>query len=262
MADLLIGRNVLVNLIIHINTGVFKLIRLIIQLLKVPLWVRRFPYEADKAGLINLTKNTKGALHKPREMVFVLHDFRGKKATENAVFAIEQKGWKCTVIPQSGAPSKCVVESKKDDYCLIEVNYLNDIAFFNRIANLYHAEYDGWYAGGIPLMKERTIKWICYGVGISIFVIIMGIYVVINWQISTKILAPASTNYTTPTNPIMNRNPSNYDECEAQLQIQSKNIGQGDASAVEAYHRDAAACEKLQNQQNGKASILTAPVQP
>src|SRR4051794_38295783 len=101
------------DLIILIYRGIQKIVQPTVLWFRVPAWVRVFPYEADKAGLVKLIRNTKGALHQPREMVFVLSDIRGKKTTENAVYAIEQEGWQCTVYPQQSAPGKCVIECKK-----------------------------------------------------------------------------------------------------------------------------------------------------
>jgi hypothetical protein len=109
---------------------------------------------------------TRGPIEEPREMVFVLRNMHGKKKTENAVYMIEQQGWECTVVAQEGAPGKCIIESKKPDYRLTELDYGSDCAFFSRVAQLYHADFDGWYAGGRParrIMGRKIYRWAVAG---------------------------------------------------------------------------------------------------
>ncbi len=113
---------------------------------RIPKWVKEFPYDMDREALLLVHKSTKGSFEKPREMNFVIYGFANKANTESATALLNQNGWQCTLIPQADAKNKVVIEAKKDDYSITEENYLSDVAFFNRVADMYDAKYDGWYA--------------------------------------------------------------------------------------------------------------------
>lgn len=113
---------------------------------RVPKWVKNYPYDIDRAALIKLAKSSRGKLEKPREMNFVLVDFIQASDVESAIHQIEKNGWHCTRYEMSDTDGKFVIEAQKNGYILNAGNYNSDQAYFHRIADLYGAKYDGWYA--------------------------------------------------------------------------------------------------------------------
>lgn len=99
----------------------------------------------DRVALENLAKASKGPLDKPREMNHVLFNFSSKNDVDEAAAQIEHAGWTCTVFPEENEPNKFTLECQKMDYVINEANYMDDSAFFHRMADLYGAKYDGWY---------------------------------------------------------------------------------------------------------------------
>jgi hypothetical protein len=114
----------------------------------MPKWVREYPDEMDKVALTQLAKSSKGPFEKEREMNFSLYDFVPGAPLEEAVAKIKEhgEGWRCFGEPQIDAPGKIVLTATKKDYALTQSNYTNDVIFFQRIAKMYNAKYDGWFA--------------------------------------------------------------------------------------------------------------------
>lgn len=79
-------------------------------------------------------------------MNIVLYDFADTVDLEGATHQLAQAGWKCTTQPQAGAHDRVVLTGTKSNYCLTEQSYTHDVLFFQRIAQMYHAKYDGWFA--------------------------------------------------------------------------------------------------------------------
>jgi len=113
---------------------------------QVPAWVRDFPSEADRAALIALAKASSGKFEKPREMNFSIFELKSEEDAENAVHTIQAKGWQCRMQRQADEAQYFVIDATKQGYVINEQNYTADVAFFSRLADLYQAQYDGWYA--------------------------------------------------------------------------------------------------------------------
>ena len=113
---------------------------------RTPKWIRELPYELDKAALQALAKASKGPFEKPREMNFVVYDFSNIDDITSATHQLQQAGWKCLNYEQSDEMGKFAIEAQKNDYIINVDNYTNDVAYFHRIADLYEAKYEGWFA--------------------------------------------------------------------------------------------------------------------
>jgi hypothetical protein len=111
-----------------------------------PAWVKNYPHQMDKAALTLLAKKSKGPFDKPREMNFVLYSFTAREKLDAAVDAIQAQGWKTSTEKQEDGSDKILLTATKDQYIINEENYNNDVAFFQRIAKMYDADYDGWFA--------------------------------------------------------------------------------------------------------------------
>jgi hypothetical protein len=113
---------------------------------KIPDWVKNYPHEMDKAALTSLAEATDGTFDKPREMNFSLYDFSEDRALQEAAAKAHEAGWVCQAYTQEDDPSRFVLEAQKQDYAITQENYERDSAFFMRLADLYKAKYDGWFA--------------------------------------------------------------------------------------------------------------------
>lgn len=112
---------------------------------RIPKWVREYPYELDRAALINLANVSKGRFDHPREMVYSLYGLRDQKTIDNIIARIEQAGWECELFNDEN--SEYLLESKKENYTLNYDNYVSDTQFFLQIAKTYGVGYEGWHAG-------------------------------------------------------------------------------------------------------------------
>ncbi len=112
----------------------------------IPRWVKEYPVDLDREALMGLAKASQTPLDTPREMNFSIYEFKTKEDAENAVHQIEEQGWSCTLQKQVDDSRYFVIDATKQGYVLAEETYSADVAFFSRIADMYGAEYDGWYA--------------------------------------------------------------------------------------------------------------------
>ena len=114
---------------------------------EIPDWVTNYPYEMDKAALINLAQTSEGSLDKPREMNFSLYDFAAKADAAAAAEEVQQAGWHCQIAHQQDDPSRWEITAQKQNYRLDQAQYEADTAFFSQVAFAHHGQYDGWFAG-------------------------------------------------------------------------------------------------------------------
>jgi len=113
---------------------------------RVPAWVRSFPIAMDKATLTLLAKNSKGPFEHPREMNFCLIDFSEGPGLDEARVHMKAKGWRSEAVELPEKPGKIILTATKDDYVMTEDTYKRDVIFFNHLAEMYDAKYDGWFA--------------------------------------------------------------------------------------------------------------------
>lgn len=113
---------------------------------KIPNWIKNFPIQPDRQALSQLANASKGSVGKPREMNFSLYDFKEGKDLQAAIEKIKEAGWACSTQPQADAPGRLLLTATRKGYVLNEDSYKQDVLFFRRIAQLYGAQYDGWYA--------------------------------------------------------------------------------------------------------------------
>lgn len=111
---------------------------------RIPKWIKSLPEERDRRGLTELAKISQGDLSKPRSMNFVLYNFDGRDSIDNAIAQISARGWNCAPAPQGDGSGKTIIECKKDGYTITKDTFMDDTGFFQRIADLYGADYDGW----------------------------------------------------------------------------------------------------------------------
>lgn len=102
----------------------------------------------DRVALTQLAKNSTGSFGKRREMNFSLYDFTASAPFEEIEAKVKEhgEGWTCVTEPQAEAPDRIVLTVTKEDYTLTESNYTEDTVFFQRLATMYGAQYDGWFA--------------------------------------------------------------------------------------------------------------------
>lgn len=113
---------------------------------RIPKWVRNLPGDStDKELLMQLIGASKKPLDTPREINFVIMDLPNRETAENAATQVEQRGWSSWLNPDPYRRGIFHLEAKKENYEITET-LLEDEAFMARIANLYTATYDGWYA--------------------------------------------------------------------------------------------------------------------
>ena len=115
---------------------------------RIPKWVSTFPHEMDRMALTQLAKNSKGPFEKEREMNFSLFDFETSTPFEEVGAKIEEhgEGWVYITQPQAEAPGRVALTATKKDYTFTQSNYITDVAFFQQLARMYGAQYDGWFA--------------------------------------------------------------------------------------------------------------------
>jgi hypothetical protein len=111
-----------------------------------PAWVKNYPHQMDKATLTLLAKKSKGPFDKPREMNFALYHFTINENLKAAIDVINAQGWEISTQKAEDGSGKIMLTATKDQYIINEENYNNDVAFFQRIAKMYDADYDGWFA--------------------------------------------------------------------------------------------------------------------
>ena len=109
-------------------------------------WIKEFPSEYDRSALLSLLKTSKGPLEKPRALTFVLADFTDADEIESAIHQIEQKGWSCRCQEDSENQGAFKIKAQQNDYVINDEDFIDDVVYFQRIANIYKATYDGWYA--------------------------------------------------------------------------------------------------------------------
>jgi hypothetical protein len=125
------------------------------QLFKyIPDWVDKFPVESERHGLLSVAMR-KGSLAQPREMNFVLAKFTSSEYAEEAAYQVAQNGWKGKVDPDADDPEFMTVIATKDQYSITEETFIDDLQYFYRIAKLYDAVYDGWFAS-VPMRKKQA----------------------------------------------------------------------------------------------------------
>lgn len=113
---------------------------------RIPKWVSSYPSEIDRNALISVAESSEGNLEGPREMNFVLYDFASKESLDAAMNLMQEKGWTCQYGPQDEDPSLSMIIAQKQGYIIEQDSYEADTSFFKRVANMYDAHYDGWFA--------------------------------------------------------------------------------------------------------------------
>lgn len=111
----------------------------------MPRWVKNFPYEFDKAALLQLARISRN-LNNAREMNFYIYDIKSQEDAEAMEERAEGRGWHTRT--SVGENSLLVLVATKPEYVLSESVYREDVAFFQRLAMDYNAHYDGWDASG------------------------------------------------------------------------------------------------------------------
>lgn len=113
---------------------------------KPPKWVRKLPEgDTNRELLTQLAMASKSSLESPRTIYFVIKDLGSRKEAEAAAGYVHDAGWLPSIVPDHADPEKYWVEAKKDHYSITE-QVLSDELLFVRVADLYDATYDGWYA--------------------------------------------------------------------------------------------------------------------
>jgi Regulator of ribonuclease activity B len=113
---------------------------------KVPRWVREYPIELDRVALTALIKKGKIKIDEPREMNFQLFNFSSAKSLAAAISKAELDGWSCRSEKQADNSELATLIATKSEYVISEEQYKRDTIFFFRLAEMYDAEYDGWFA--------------------------------------------------------------------------------------------------------------------
>lgn len=114
---------------------------------RVPKWVRELPDDLmTKELLIQISRSSRKPLETPREINFDIKDFKNRSDAEEAAKKINDKGWQVYITKDSQNANLFWVSGRKDNYAISKEVIFEDEAFFDRIASLYQANYDGWYA--------------------------------------------------------------------------------------------------------------------
>ncbi|GEM_PF-1415379 len=119
-----------------------------------PKWVKTYPIEIDRITLTRLARASKGSFDKPREMNFCIYKIKPIQEFEEIQKNIQKAGWMCQVSEDPADPGKLALTATKYDYCITESNYTRDSIFFRRLAEMYGASYDGWFASSSNKTKH------------------------------------------------------------------------------------------------------------
>jgi len=79
-------------------------------------------------------------------MNFDIRDFNSRNDAQEAAKKIEARGWLVQIDVDHKNPEKYWVSARKAQYRITESDLFEDERFFLRIAALYSARFDGWYA--------------------------------------------------------------------------------------------------------------------
>jgi len=113
---------------------------------RVPRWVADLPNDSiNKELLTQLINASKKPLDTPREINFVIMDLPTREAAENAIVQLEERGWICKTNPDPRNSATLHLEATKRGYKITDTIF-EDEAYIARIAKMYGALYDGWYA--------------------------------------------------------------------------------------------------------------------
>lgn len=113
----------------------------------IPKWVKQLDEtDPNKTIYLQLIENGDGGIETPREINFSIKDISSSEDAENIVEYCKKKKWHSGIYKDSEDESKFWVECSKKSYVISERRVDEDEAFFSKIANMYNADYDGWYA--------------------------------------------------------------------------------------------------------------------
>lgn len=111
-----------------------------------PKWVREYQITLDRNALTHLFDKYGAAIfNKDVAMVYVLYDVDEGLTADTIKEKLLKDGWSVEALPQAPPSSKLVIEAKSASYRITEENYKRDTVAFRRLAEMYHAGYDGWY---------------------------------------------------------------------------------------------------------------------
>lgn len=114
---------------------------------KTPAWVKNLPDDdSNKALLIKIASVSKRPISAPREINFAINDIAAAEDAQEMSAKATSAGWQCRIVPDHSANHTFWLEAQKQGYCINKENLYADELFFERLAKLYGASYDGWYA--------------------------------------------------------------------------------------------------------------------
>ena len=79
-------------------------------------------------------------------MNFDIRNFNDLTDAQAAAKQVEQRGWFATIDADHNFQESYWLGAKKNDYILAKDTLTDDEEYFKRLASLYGATYDGWYA--------------------------------------------------------------------------------------------------------------------
>jgi hypothetical protein len=110
-----------------------------------PRWVNDLNNSnPNKVLLLRIFEASNEPLESPKKILFALKGFTNTGSAKAAVEGYLDKEGLDSRIDLDDSTKKYWVESAKIDYVLSLDSLVHDEAFFDKIANLYGAKYDGW----------------------------------------------------------------------------------------------------------------------
>ncbi len=114
---------------------------------KIPKWINNLEdSDPNKTIYLQLIENGKGGIEAPREINFSIKDIPSAEDAENIAEYCKEKKWHTDIFRDSDSESKFWVECAKNGYVISDGKIDDEETFFLKIARMYNATYDGWYA--------------------------------------------------------------------------------------------------------------------
>lgn len=113
----------------------------------IPAWVKDLDdADPNKTIYLQLIEHGEKKLETPREAAFAIMNISNKEDAENIAYYAEQEKWIPEISFDDEDKTNYWVECTKKDYVISKDRVDEDEAYFTKLARLYDAEYDGWYA--------------------------------------------------------------------------------------------------------------------
>ncbi|QQR51979.1 ribonuclease E inhibitor RraB [bacterium] len=114
---------------------------------KIPKWVNEIAdNDPNKKLLQQLSQASNKPLSTPREMNFDIRNLKRLEDAEALSQHLNKIDWVTKIEKDHLNPDLLWVTATKQNYAITEQTLFDDQALIIRLANIFDAEYDGWYA--------------------------------------------------------------------------------------------------------------------